>query len=111
MSIADSISKDAKSADPGVKELAEEEEDKEGLRTKRLANDITEDDKNERKHYTSLIFTLVAMWLIMVLVVFVATGKGFLKYSDSVIITLLATTTVNVIGLFVIVANYLYHTK
>jgi hypothetical protein len=48
------------------------------------------------------------MWLFLVLGIFIAVGKGSLVYSDSVIITLLTTTTANVLGLVAIVANYLF---
>jgi len=34
---------------------------------------------------------------------------GKIKLSDNVLITLLSTTTVNVIGLLLIVANYLFN--
>ncbi|RYX81434.1 hypothetical protein EON73_04830 [bacterium] len=111
MSIEKKIITDANASSIDVKDKANDEVAKEDLRGQKLKNDITEDDKNERKVYTNLIFTLVSMWLMLILVIVVAIGKGFLKYSDSVIIALIATTTANVIGLFVIVANYLYHNK
>lgn len=110
MSIAENITNAADNSDRESKIRAHKEVN-EDERQKKLANDVTEQDKNERKVYANLSFTLVAMWLVMVLVIFVAIGKGDLYYSENVIITLLTTTTINIIGIFLIVARYLFPTK
>jgi len=68
-------------------------------------------DREERKIYANLVFTLISIWLIVVLAVFVSCGQGNLKYSDSVLITLLTTTTANVIAIFHFVMKYLFHPK
>jgi hypothetical protein len=68
-------------------------------------------DREERKIYANLVFTLISIWLIVVVAIFVSCGQGNLKYSDSVLITLLTTTTANVIAIFHFVMKYLFHPK
>lgn len=68
-------------------------------------------DRKERKVYANLCFTLITIWLTMVLLIFVAIGKKSLVYSDNVIVTLLTTTTIEVIGIFLIIARYLFPSK
>jgi cytochrome c biogenesis protein CcdA len=111
MSIQDTISDDADKSSADVKSRAKEEEYQEKVRSAKIKNDIEEQDKAERKSYASTITAIVCLWLVFVAIVFVASGKGNLHYSDNVLITLLTTTTANVIGLFVIVANYLFKSK
>ena len=77
----------------------------------------------ERKHYAKKLFWLTAAWLIAVFAVVVATSVSitnpcwwpewlptieFCKLSDAVLLALIGTTTANVLGLFVIVARYLF---
>ena len=85
------------------------EELKDSLKKEKLDGLIQ--DREERKRYANLSFTLIATWLILVLAIFVSTGQGNLKYSDSVLITLLTTTTANVIAIFHFVMKYLFQTK
>lgn len=68
-------------------------------------------DRKERKLYANLTFTLISIWLMLIIVIFVGIGKGSLGYSDSVVIALLTTTTAGVIALFAIVAKYLFPSK
>lgn len=71
----------------------------------------TEDqDREERLKYGDRAFYLVVSWLIAVGVVVVLHGFkvcGF-SLSDPVLVTLVGSTTVSVIGIFLIVANYLF---
>ena len=77
----------------------------------------------ERKSYAKKLFFLTATWLFAVLAVVVATSVSvanpcwwpewmptikFCKLSDAVLLALIGTTTANVLGLFVIVARYLF---
>jgi hypothetical protein len=110
-SLQDNITQEVNSSNDDVKDRAKAEFADEEKRSIRLNNDIKEQDKEERKFYANLIFTTTTLWLTLVLIVFVAIGQGRLHYSDSVIITLLTTTTANVIGLSIIVANYLFRNK
>jgi hypothetical protein len=56
----------------------------------------------------SVTFLLVLSWLATVLVVLFLQGLGKLSLSDTVLVTLLATTTFNVVGLFLAVNQYLF---
>ncbi|MFZ6843565.1 hypothetical protein [Undibacterium sp. RuTC16W] len=64
-----------------------------------------------RKTYADKVFSLVRIWLIVVGSILI--GQGFNRYvgfelSDKVLITLIGGTTLNVIGIFTIVANFLF---
>ena len=63
-----------------------------------------------RKEYAKKIFILICAYLIVV-TVFIAESLFFPsnRLSDSVLITLLSTTTITVVGLFVIVTKYLFN--
>lgn len=63
-----------------------------------------------RKEYTSKLFRLIVVWLsIVVLFVFLsATLKPRFTLSDSVLIAFITSTTVSVLGLFVLVAKWLF---
>jgi hypothetical protein len=108
MSIHDTIIVDASNSPREVEDRANDEIKAENIRSQRLLNDIIEQDKNERKDYANVLFTMTTIWLFLVLGIFISVGRGVLVYSDSVIITLLSTTTANVVGLVIIVANYLF---
>lgn len=72
------------------------------------------DDKaNEvanRKTYTSRLFFSLVGWMVFVGLLVVVSGARcrIMTISDPVLITLLGTTTLNVIGVFVFVAKYLF---
>lgn len=63
-----------------------------------------------RVSYTGRIFWLVVAWLACVVVCVMFSGfrfKGF-QLSDSVLIAFITSTTVNVVGLFVLVAKWMF---
>ncbi len=70
-------------------------------------------DRKERKKYAERSFWLVLVWLVAIgaFVFLQGVGKvgswGF-NLSNSVMLMLIGTTTVSVIGVFIIVANYLF---
>nr|DAJ19699.1 MAG TPA: hypothetical protein [Herelleviridae sp. ctsMP6] len=66
-------------------------------------------DREQRKVFALWIFGLVCVYLLVVLVVIFFVGFGLMTLSDIVLNVLLTTTTANVIGIFVIVAKYLFH--
>ncbi len=72
-------------------------------------------DIDARKKYANKIFILISVWLGCMLVVVLLAGFGgkceWFKMADSVLIALITTTTGSVIGLFAIVANYLFKNK
>jgi hypothetical protein len=70
-----------------------------------------EQDTDMRAAFAGRIFLLLAMWMISVIIIVTETGRGFLGLSDTVLIMLLGTSTANVIGLFAIVARYLFPRK
>ncbi|MDB6054276.1 MAG: hypothetical protein JWN25_1799 [Verrucomicrobiales bacterium] len=96
----------------------------------RISNRGLEDDIDARKMYASRAFWLVVAWLSSIFIMlffqgFSAHGQGFftgerlgVKFvteqpslfflSDRVLITLITSTTVSVIGIFVIVMKYLF---
>lgn len=69
-----------------------------------------------RRRYGRWILSITYCWILAVLAVVFLQGFQGLQYylgpkfylSDSILITLLGTTTANVIGLFIIVAKYLF---
>ena len=106
MSIGDKISDDANASDDESKKRAEAE-------TKGVELDNADKAGNIklRKIYSKLLFWVLILWLIAILVVFVLIGRKILLYADSVIIAFITTTTMNVIGIYLIVARYLFPSK
>lgn len=93
---------------------------KEDLRKAQLENDLIDErkqgakqDREQRKMFADRIFSLVTCYLLFVffLVFFSGSGFGRMSISDNVLIAILTTMTVNVIGLLVIVARYLFPSK
>lgn len=71
-----------------------------------------EQDIDMRKDFATKTCNLVCIYLVVVFfVVFLACCPAEFNMSDGVLITLLGTTTINVIGLFAIVMNYLFPKK
>ena len=63
-----------------------------------------------RLSYTGRIYWMVVAWLVCVVICLAFAGfsaYGF-KLSDTVLVAILSTTTVNAIGLFVLVAKWMY---
>ncbi len=82
------------------------------LKVQRLENDLKEakDLHSLRKEYTDKLFGLILWWLIIV-VVFVllsATARPAFNLSDTVLVAFITSTTVSVLGLFVLVAKWLF---
>ena len=68
-----------------------------------------EDDNESRREFSRNIFTVTVIWMFLVLVVVIQCAAGKWHLPDSVLIALITTTTANVIGIFIIVANYLFN--
>lgn len=69
-------------------------------------------DIDMRKEYARLIFRFVCYYMAFVFIILFLSGTpSSFKMSDSVLITLLGTTTATVISLFAIVVNYLFPKK
>jgi len=70
-------------------------------------------DRTLRKEFGDKIYNFVAMYMFAVFFILVLSGisgNGFVL-SDSVLITILGTTTANVIGILVIVTTYYFKNK
>jgi hypothetical protein len=65
----------------------------------------------QRKRYASRLFDLSCYWLLFIGASLLFAGKEELKVSDPVLIALITTTTLNVLGLFYIVARWLFPNK
>jgi hypothetical protein len=76
--------------------------------SKSLENQRYKDDTEHRKVLSTWAGTLVTVWLVSVILILT---NNYLKFhlSDSVLIALLGTTTLNVLGLMVIVLNDLFN--
>src|SRR5713226_1052614 len=61
-----------------------------------------------RKEYLPKLFYLVCGWLIVVVLLVLATSLRWIVLSDSVLIAFITSTTVSVIGLFLIAGRWLY---
>lgn len=75
-----------------------------------IENEQRTQDRTERQKYAHRVFCLISCWLIGVFLLLVAQGwalRGF-RLSDSIVITAVGSTTASVLGLFLIVANYLF---
>jgi magnesium-transporting ATPase (P-type) len=70
-------------------------------------------DRTERKSYANKVFYLISVFICLtLLIVFLAGFKcGSFQLSDTVLTVLLSTTTVNVIGIFMVVMKYLFRDK
>lgn len=91
--------------------LAIEEQENYGnadYESKLLKNQRYKDDTAHRKVLSTWAGTLVSFWLVCVLLILTSNTNKF-KLSDSVLIALLGTTTLNVLGLMVIVLNDLFN--
>ena len=74
--------------------------------------DSNKQDRIERKKFSDKIFWMVVSFLSTVLLIVIVCAIKCIPFtlSDSVLIALLTTTTANVIGVYMIVAKYLFHT-
>ena len=62
-----------------------------------------------RKEYIPKLFVLILAWLAVVVIFLWKVAEGpYFYLSDSVLITLITTTTINVLGIFLIAANWLF---
>ena len=68
-------------------------------------------DIDQRRIYADKIYDLIVWWLIAIFALLILAGFGKcigFNISDKVLITLIGGTTINVLGIFVIVANYIF---
>lgn len=87
----------------------------------RRANEELKDlrqDRDERKSYAHKLYWLVLIWLLTILWIILLQGAGNIpfigttfKLSDTVLITLITTTTANVAAFFLVVVKYLFRSR
>jgi len=68
-------------------------------------------DRIQRKGYADKIFVLLCVYLFIVMVLLYFNGFGLTRLDSSVLIAIVTTSAANVIGIFILVAKYLFHTK
>ena len=68
-------------------------------------------DRKQRGEFSTRIFYFVLVYIVLSLLILVVSGAGWIVLDDAVLMTLLGTTTADIIGIFAIVAKYLFHTK
>lgn len=92
----------------------------ENLRKAQLENDALDEvnkgdaqDREQRKQFAEKIFSFVCMYMGAVMFVLLSSGAQWVDFhlSDQVIITLITTTTANIIGVLLIVVHYLFRKK
>ena len=81
------------------------------LERKQLINRELEWDIGARKEYASKLYWFLSLWSICLLAILVFCGLGCIYLSDKVLVTLLAGTTIEIVGLFVIVTRYIFPKK
>ena len=68
-----------------------------------------EQDTEERKKYAHRIFVLICIWIGCVFLIVAAQGIGYhFSLAEGIVLAVIGTTTVNVLGIFYIVAHYLF---
>ncbi len=68
-----------------------------------------EQNRNARKKYSHRIFWITICWLASTILILVGVGLNWLLLSNSVLLALLGTASVNVLGFFAIVIQYLFN--
>jgi sterol desaturase/sphingolipid hydroxylase (fatty acid hydroxylase superfamily) len=99
---------------PDEKSLAEKKAYDHAFKDAKL-REITQ-NIDERKSYAKKLFILISSWLFGVFLLLVFSGVksipllGGFSLSDSVLIAILTSTTLNILGIFAFVTKYLYWT-
>lgn len=89
--------------DAADRDAAQISNDKQRAELAQLTN-----DNEGRKHFSECIFTMMIIWMFLVLMIVINVSMKKIYLSDNVIITLLTTTSANIIGLFAIVVRYFF---
>ena len=94
---------------PHTRKISKQERDLYDVHTAGLRQDIA-----ERKRYARRTFWLCCSWIIAIYVILILQGFGHamhFAFSEHVILAAIGSTTANIIGVFLIVARYLFHDK
>jgi len=67
-------------------------------------------DRKERKEFANKLYWFLLVFITCVMILVFVSGNKCLEFelSDTVLITLLTTTTANIIGIFIFVVRYLF---
>lgn len=102
--------------DPEATEIvvSQDIEDEKELWSEQAKQEIEDrkQDREERKLYAGKIYKLIVWWLIFIATLIVISNLTIYKLieiPDSVMTTLIVSTTGSVLGIFVIVVKYLFH--
>ena len=75
-------------------------------------------DTAERKKYANLFFILSCVWILVITAILLLQGFGSFWYgkypfklSEPIVLAAIGSTTVNILGILYIVANYLFPKK
>lgn len=70
-------------------------------------------NRNQRKSYANKLFVFLCVYMALVFIVLFFCGFSLFGFtlSDTVLVTLITTTTANVIGIFAFVVRYLFYSK
>lgn len=114
--ITEPVIPDASAADGTVDaetENYEESAKAEDIKRLRAENKQRKQDRKERRKYAGRIFCLISIWLGMMGAIILLQGFSVLgfKLETTVLVTTVSTTTASVLGIFLIVANYLFPTS
>ena len=96
--------------DPEARErYAAETEDLQNQQLREQIKDLQQ-DRGQRKRYSDRLFWLVVVWLAVIGAIVLLHGFHAIPFqlSTTVLATLIGSTTASVLGLFAIVANYLF---
>lgn len=93
----------------GLSAFAIEKQNIEAERQREVLDGLVQ-DREQRKTYSTRLFSLICVWIgLIVLIVFL---HGFemvpFRLTQTELVTLIGSTTINVLGLFAIVARYLF---
>ena len=69
-------------------------------------------DREQRKEFALKIYHFLCFYLLVVVLLLLLSAAQFINFelTEGVIITLLTTTTANIIGIFILVVKYLFDT-
>lgn len=86
--------------------LAEDEE----KAYKRIVNLGLQQDIDERRKYGNRFYGLALTWILIIALTLALQGFGLFsfKLSEPVLLAVIGSTTVNILGLLYVVANYLF---
>jgi len=96
---------------PDKNTKVEEAQYKANKHSEEIAN--SKQDRDERKLYAGRIFTLICIWLGIITLIIIFQGFRFADFrlEQPVLLALIGSTTLNVVGIFVIVTRYLFPVK